>query len=184
MRTLTLQALVMYTGTPVCVCVCVCVCVLARAHAYACACVCSMHKPDRLEKENVVRAWCVSLVAPLCRHRRAANSLWCACLVAEGRGHSTFVRLSGGASMQGGQLTEAVRRRPYSVILFDEMEKAHGDVFNVLLQILDDGRVTDSQVRSRRVSRRQARTTFSFSRHPRSLCVGTGKSWTPRWPHA
>jgi len=48
---------------------------------------------------------------------------------------------------QGGQLTEAVRRRPYSVILFDEMEKAHGDVFNVLLQILDDGRVTDSQVR-------------------------------------
>lgn len=43
-------------------------------------------------------------------------------------------------------MTEAVRRRPYSVILFDEMEKAHGDVFNVLLQILDDGRVTDSQV--------------------------------------
>mmetsp|Transcript_1435 Transcript_1435/g.3464 ORF Transcript_1435/g.3464 Transcript_1435/m.3464 type:complete len:965 (+) Transcript_1435:124-3018(+) len=48
---------------------------------------------------------------------------------------------------EGGQLTEAVRRRPYSVILFDEMEKAHGDVFNVLLQILDDGRVTDSQGR-------------------------------------
>ena len=47
----------------------------------------------------------------------------------------------------GGQLTEAVRRRPYSVVLFDEVEKAHGDVFNVLLQILDDGRVTDSQVR-------------------------------------
>ena len=47
---------------------------------------------------------------------------------------------------EGGQLTEAVRRRPYSVILFDEVEKAHGDVFNVLLQILDDGRVTDSQV--------------------------------------
>ena len=46
---------------------------------------------------------------------------------------------------EGGQLTEAVRRRPYSVVLFDEMEKAHGDVFNVLLQILDDGRVTDSQ---------------------------------------
>merc|ERR1712164_150727 len=45
---------------------------------------------------------------------------------------------------EGGQLTEAVRRRPYSVILFDEMEKAHADVFNVLLQILDDGRVTDS----------------------------------------
>jgi hypothetical protein len=47
---------------------------------------------------------------------------------------------------EGGQLTEAVRRRPYSVILFDEVEKAHADVFNVLLQVLDDGRVTDSQV--------------------------------------
>lgn len=46
---------------------------------------------------------------------------------------------------EGGQLTEAVRRKPYSVILFDEIEKAHSDVFNVLLQILDDGRVTDSQ---------------------------------------
>ncbi|HEX8431904.1 MAG TPA: AAA family ATPase, partial [Longimicrobium sp.] len=49
---------------------------------------------------------------------------------------------------EGGQLTEAVRRRPYSVILFDEIEKAHPDVFNVLLQILDDGRVTDSQGRA------------------------------------
>jgi ATP-dependent Clp protease ATP-binding subunit ClpB len=46
---------------------------------------------------------------------------------------------------EGGQLTEAVRRRPYSVILFDEIEKAHPDVFNILLQVLDDGRVTDSQ---------------------------------------
>ncbi len=46
---------------------------------------------------------------------------------------------------EGGQLTEAVRRRPYSVILFDEIEKAHSDVFNVLLQLLDDGRLTDSQ---------------------------------------
>lgn len=46
---------------------------------------------------------------------------------------------------EGGQLTEAIRRRPYSVILFDEIEKAHGDVFNVMLQILDDGRLTDSQ---------------------------------------
>jgi ATP-dependent Clp protease ATP-binding subunit ClpB len=46
---------------------------------------------------------------------------------------------------EGGQLTEAVRRRPYSVILFDEIEKAHPDVFNIMLQILDDGRVTDSQ---------------------------------------
>ena len=49
---------------------------------------------------------------------------------------------------EGGQLTEAVRRKPYSVILFDEIEKAHRDVFNVLLQILDDGRVTDSQGRT------------------------------------
>jgi ATP-dependent Clp protease ATP-binding subunit ClpB len=49
---------------------------------------------------------------------------------------------------EGGQLTEAVRRRPYSVILFDEIEKAHPDVFNVLLQILDDGRLTDSKGRT------------------------------------
>jgi ATP-dependent Clp protease ATP-binding subunit ClpB len=49
---------------------------------------------------------------------------------------------------EGGQLTEAVRRKPYSVILFDEIEKAHNDVFNVLLQILDDGRVTDAQGRT------------------------------------
>jgi ATP-dependent Clp protease ATP-binding subunit ClpB len=46
---------------------------------------------------------------------------------------------------EGGQLTEAIRRRPYAVILFDEIEKAHPDVFNVMLQILDDGRVTDAQ---------------------------------------
>ncbi|MBR0249330.1 MAG: AAA family ATPase, partial [Synergistaceae bacterium] len=49
---------------------------------------------------------------------------------------------------EGGQLTEAVRRRPYSVILFDEIEKAHPDVFNILLQVLDDGRVTDSHGRT------------------------------------
>ena len=48
----------------------------------------------------------------------------------------------------GGQLTEAVRRKPYSVILFDEIEKAHPDVFNILLQVLDDGRITDSQGRT------------------------------------
>jgi ATP-dependent Clp protease ATP-binding subunit ClpB len=48
---------------------------------------------------------------------------------------------------EGGQLTEAVRRRPYSVVLFDEIEKAHSDVFNILLQILDDGRLTDSKGR-------------------------------------
>lgn len=47
----------------------------------------------------------------------------------------------------GGQLSEKVRKRPYSVVLFDEIEKAHGDVFNILLQILEDGHVTDAQGR-------------------------------------
>ena len=49
---------------------------------------------------------------------------------------------------EGGQLTEKVRRNPYSVVLFDEIEKAHPDVFNILLQILDDGRLTDSKGRT------------------------------------
>jgi hypothetical protein len=49
---------------------------------------------------------------------------------------------------EAGQLTEQVRRRPYSVLLFDEIEKAHPDVFNILLQILDDGRLTDAQGRT------------------------------------
>ena len=49
---------------------------------------------------------------------------------------------------EGGQLTEAVRRKPYAVILFDEVEKAHPDVFNILLQVLDDGHITDSQGRA------------------------------------
>ena len=49
---------------------------------------------------------------------------------------------------EGGALTEAVRRRPYQVVLFDEIEKAHPDVFNVLLQVLDDGRLTDGQCRT------------------------------------
>src|SRR5207344_1721020 len=49
---------------------------------------------------------------------------------------------------EGGQLTEAVRRRPYCVLLFDEVEKAHPDVFNVLLQVLEDGRLTDGQGRT------------------------------------
>jgi ATP-dependent Clp protease ATP-binding subunit ClpB len=52
------------------------------------------------------------------------------------------------ALTKGGQLTEAIRRRPYAVILFDEIEKAHPDVFNIMLQILDDGRLTDSQGRT------------------------------------
>ena len=49
---------------------------------------------------------------------------------------------------EGGQLTEALRRRPYSVVLFDEIEKAHHDVFNILLQIFDEGRITDSKGRT------------------------------------
>ncbi|PLZ81610.1 hypothetical protein CBP16_09495, partial [Fischerella thermalis WC217] len=49
---------------------------------------------------------------------------------------------------EGGQLSEAIRRRPYSVVLLDEVEKAHPDVFNILLQVLDDGRITDSQGRT------------------------------------
>jgi ATP-dependent Clp protease ATP-binding subunit ClpB len=49
---------------------------------------------------------------------------------------------------EGGQLTEAIRRKPYTVVLFDEIEKAHPDVFNILLQVLDDGRITDSQGRT------------------------------------
>src|SRR3546814_5420119 len=49
---------------------------------------------------------------------------------------------------EGGVLTEAVRRRPYQVVLFDEVEKAHSDVFNILLQVLDDGRLTDGQGRT------------------------------------
>ena len=48
---------------------------------------------------------------------------------------------------KGGQLTEAIRRKPYSVVLFDEIEKAHPDVFNILLQVLDDGRLTDNKGR-------------------------------------
>ncbi len=57
---------------------------------------------------------------------------------------------------EGGQLTEAVRRKPYSVVLFDEVEKAHPDVFNILLQVLDDGRITD-----RRAARWTSRTRSS-----------------------
>jgi ATP-dependent Clp protease ATP-binding subunit ClpC len=54
---------------------------------------------------------------------------------------------------EGGQLTEAVRRRPYTVVLFDEIEKAHPDVFNMLLQIFEDGRLTDSKGRTVRLQK-------------------------------
>jgi len=67
---------------------------------------------------------------------------------------------------EGGQLTEAVRRRPYSVVLFDEIEKAHPDVFNVLLQILDDGRLTDGQGR-----------TVDFKNTVIILTSNIGSSW-------
>ena len=77
---------------------------------------------------------------------------------------------------EGGVLTEAVRRRPYQVILFDEVEKAHADVFNVLLQVLDDGRLTDGQGR-----------TVDFKQHgdhpdlePRHRILSTGEEATPQ----
>ena len=74
---------------------------------------------------------------------------------------------------EGGQLTEAVRRRPYSVVLFDEIEKAHPDVFNVLLQILDDGRLTDGQGRT---------VDFQQHRHHHDLATSARRSasWSPR----
>ena len=64
---------------------------------------------------------------------------------------------------EGGRLTEAVHRRPYCVILLDEIEKAHPDVFNVLLQVLDDGRLTTSEARERREARSQQHSRFSFN---------------------
>jgi ATP-dependent Clp protease ATP-binding subunit ClpB len=71
---------------------------------------------------------------------------------------------------QGGQLTEAVRRRPYSIILFDEIEKAHQDVFNVLLQVLDDGRLTDGQGR-----------TVNFSNTVIIMTSNIGSSYIQEW---
>eukprot|EP00884_Botryococcus_braunii_P017669 jgi/Botrbrau1/4586/Bobra.60_2s0072.1 len=75
---------------------------------------------------------------------------------------------------EGGQLTEAVRRRPYAVVLFDEVEKAHGDVFNVLLQILDDGRVTDSQGRT--VSFKNAIIIMTSNMGSTVILEGMGKA--------
>ena len=82
---------------------------------------------------------------------------------------------------EGGQLTEAVRRRPYSVILFDEIEKAHPDVFNILLQILDDGRLTDSQGRTVdfRNTRHHHDVEHRESVHPRHAAPPTGR-WSRR----
>ena len=77
---------------------------------------------------------------------------------------------------QGGQLTEAVRRRPYSVVLFDEVEKAHPDVFDVLLQVLDDGRLTDGQGRT--VDFRN--TILVLTSNLGSQAVATGARRAPR----
>ena len=71
---------------------------------------------------------------------------------------------------QGGQLTEAVRRRPYSIVLFDEIEKAHQDVFNVLLQVLDDGRLTDGQGR-----------TVNFSNTVIIMTSNIGSQYIQKW---
>jgi ATP-dependent Clp protease ATP-binding subunit ClpB len=76
---------------------------------------------------------------------------------------------------EGGQLTEAVRRRPYSVILFDEIEKAHPDVFNILLQILDDGRLTDSQGRT--VDFRNAVVVMTSNIGSSFILEQTGTEW-------
>ena len=77
---------------------------------------------------------------------------------------------------EGGQLTEAVRRRPYSVILFDEIEKAHPDVFNTLLQLLDDGRLTDGQGRT--VDFRN--TVIIMTSNVGSQYLRTGPTWNRR----
>jgi ATP-dependent Clp protease ATP-binding subunit ClpB len=70
---------------------------------------------------------------------------------------------------EGGQLSEAVRRRPYSVILLDEIEKAHPDVFNVLLQVLDDGRLTDGQGRTVDFTNAVLIMTSNYAGDPREL---------------
>ena len=69
---------------------------------------------------------------------------------------------------EGGQLTEAVRRRPYTVVLFDEVEKAHPDVFNLLLQLLEDGRLTDSKGRTCLLYTSPSPRDLSTSRMPSS----------------
>jgi len=80
---------------------------------------------------------------------------------------------------EGGQLTEAVRRRPYSVVLFDEIEKAHPDVFNALLQILDDGRLTDSQ--GRVVDFRNAVLIMTSNIGSRHIVEAGAEAGGPEW---
>ena len=72
---------------------------------------------------------------------------------------------------EGGQLTEAVRRRPYTVVLFDEIEKAHPDVFNMMLQILEDGRLTDSKVRNQGSTANVASLGTGPARRLYALCA-------------
>ena len=79
---------------------------------------------------------------------------------------------------EGGQLTEKVRRRPYSVVLFDEIEKAHEDVWNILLQILDDGRITDSQGRT--VDFKNTVIVMTSNIGARNLTAMGGKLASPR----
>jgi ATP-dependent Clp protease ATP-binding subunit ClpB len=82
---------------------------------------------------------------------------------------------------EGGQLTEQVRRRPYSVVLFDEIEKAHGEVFNILLQILDDGRLTDSQGRT--VDFRNAVIIMTSNLGSPYILEHTGDDWSGTEAH-
>ena len=77
---------------------------------------------------------------------------------------------------EGGQLTEAVRRKPYSVVLFDEVEKAHPDVFNILLQILDDGRITDAQGRTVNFENTVIIMTTNAGSNTRTGALGFGLS--------
>ena len=83
---------------------------------------------------------------------------------------------------EGGQLTEAVRRKPYSVVLFDEIEKAHPDVFNMMLQILDDGRLTDSQGRTVNFKNTVIIMTSNVGRVPwiRKIHWDLQREWTQR----
>ena len=104
---------------------------------------CSWGRPVSV-KPNCVRRWRLSC--------STAKTPWCALICRSTWKNIRVARLIGAPPgyvgyEEGGLLTEAVRRKPYSVILLDEVEKAHPDVFNILLQVLDDGQLTDGQGR-------------------------------------
>ena len=82
---------------------------------------------------------------------------------------------------EGGQLTEAVRRRPYAVVLFDEIEKAHPDVFNILLQVMDDGRLTDSQGRTVDFKNTVLIMTSNLGAQPARAATRSRASTTSTW---